>query len=109
MWVSADTLTAFPIAIIQDTHNAVYDEMRTYHQMAHNQATIEMPQRVQQLMNSHYNIALLADYKQVINALPTSKSKSASDTFGTNANQTKFKSPIITKVQIPATPALDTT
>ena len=77
--VSADTLTAFTIAIIQDTHNAVYDDMRTYYQTAHNQATLKMLQRMHQLMNSHYNIALLADFEQVVNASPNTKSQPASD------------------------------
>ena len=57
--VSADTLTAFAIVIIQDTHNTVYDQMETYYQTAHNQATVETPHKAKQLMNSHYNMALL--------------------------------------------------
>ena len=55
MRVPADTLMAFAIAIIQDTHNTVYDQTQTYYQMVHNQATIETPHKAKQLMNSHYN------------------------------------------------------
>ena len=68
--VSADTLMAFAIAIIQDTHNTVYNQMCTYYIMVHNQVTVETPHKAKQLMNSHYNIALLADYEQVVTTFP---------------------------------------
>ena len=37
--------------------------------MAHNQATVETPHKAKQLMNSHYIIALLVEYEQVVNAM----------------------------------------
>ena len=92
--VSANTLTTFAIAIIQDTHNAVYDQMRTYYQMAHYQATVETPYRVQQSMNNHYNIALLAECEQLIDATPDTKSKSSFNAARTNADNTQLKMPV---------------
>ena len=42
-------------------------------------------------MNSHYNIALLADYKQIVNAQTKTQPKSPSDTSQTNTDQTTLK------------------
>ena len=94
---------AFAIVIIQDTHNAVYEQMRTYYQTAHNQAMVETPQKAQQLINSHYNIALLVDFEQVVNATPNTKSQSTPDTPGANINQIQLKTKVTTKTQIPMT------
>ena len=65
--------------------------MKTYYQRAHNQVTIEMSQRVQQLMNSHHNIALLADFEQAVNVSTNSKPKPLSDTRGTDSDNTTPK------------------
>ena len=94
--------------VIQDTHNIVYDQMRTYYQTVHNQATVETPQRAQQLMNSHYNIALLVDYKQVVNAEMHTKSQPSPDTPGTDSDQTKLKEPATNKDQTTLSFAKDT-
>ena len=42
-------------------------------------------------MNSHFNIALLADYEQGVNAEMHTNSKSSPDTSGTNTDQTTPK------------------
>ena len=42
-------------------------------------------------MNSHYNIALLADYEQGVNAEMHTNSKSSPETSGTNTDQTTPK------------------
>ena len=97
-WVSADTLTAFAIAIIQDMHTTVYDQFCTYYQTAHNQATLETPNKAKQLMNSHYNIVLLANNEQLVNAVTPTKSQPAPDSLGTDANQMRLKTLITTKV-----------
>ena len=96
--VSADTLTAFVIAIIQDTHNAVYDQMCTYYQIAHNQATVETLHKAQQLMNSHYNIALLTKTEQTIDAATDTKLKSTADITQTNTDNTQLKALVASQV-----------
>ena len=71
--------------------------MRTYYQMAHNQAITETPHKAKQSINSHYNIALLADYEQVVNAMTDTKSQSSPDTPGANTDQTKPKTLVMSQ------------
>ena len=68
--------------------------------MAHNQAMVETSHKAKQLMNSHYNIALLANYEQVVNAVTYTKSQPSPESPGTDTNLTKpcnpgFEFPII--------------
>ena len=54
---------------------------------------IRWPTTNQQLMNSHYNIALLAECEQAVDAVTNTKSKFTSDNTQTNADDTKLKTP----------------
>ena len=68
--------------------------MRKYYQTAHNQATVETPYKAKQLMNSHYSIALLAKYEQVVNAMTDTKPQPSPDPPGTNTDKTKPKTTV---------------
>ena len=52
--MSADTLTTVAIAVIPDTHNLVYEHLKTSYQTAHNQATLETPQCAEQPKQDYY-------------------------------------------------------
>ena len=58
-----NTLTAYTIAIVQNSQALQYDQMHTALQMARNQASLEMPLRVEELLMAHFNLAVLEDKK----------------------------------------------
>ena len=55
LYISKNTLTAYTIAIVQNTQVVQYDQMHTALQTARNQASIEMPLRAEELMTAHFN------------------------------------------------------
>ena len=64
LYVTKNTLTAYTIAIVQNTQALQYDQMHVVLQMARNQASLEMPLRAEELMTAHFNLAVLSnDYK----------------------------------------------
>ena len=60
-----NTLTAYTIAIVQNSQALQYDHMHTSLQTARNQASFETPLRAEELLNAHFNLAILADQKDV--------------------------------------------
>ena len=65
MYVTKNTLTAYTIAIVQNTQALQYDQMHSALQTARNQASIETLLRVEELMTTHFNLAVLANEKDV--------------------------------------------
>ena len=61
--VTKNTLTAYTIAIVQNSQALQYDQMHTALQMARNQASLEMPLRAEELLMAHFNLAVLEDQK----------------------------------------------
>ena len=61
LYVSKNTLTAYTIAIVQNAQALQYDQMHVALQMARNQASLEMPLRVEELMTAHFNLAVLTN------------------------------------------------
>ena len=59
LYVTKNTLTAYTIAIVQNTQALQYDQMHVALQMARNQASLEMPLRAEELMTTHFNFAVL--------------------------------------------------
>ena len=60
-----NTLTAYTIAIVQNSQALQYDQMHSALQMARNQASLEMLLRAEELLTSHLNLAVLANQKDV--------------------------------------------
>ena len=60
-----NTLTVYTIAIVQNSQALQYDQMHAALQMARNQASLEMPLRAEELLTAHFNLAVLADKKDV--------------------------------------------
>ena len=61
LYVTKNTLTAYTIAIVQNTQALQYDQMHVALQMARNQASLETPLRAEELMTIYFNLAVLAN------------------------------------------------
>ena len=59
--ISKNTLTAYTIAVVQNAQAVQYDQMHTALQTARNQASIETPLRAEELMTTHFNLAVLTN------------------------------------------------
>ena len=65
LYVTKNTLTAYTIAIVQNAQVLQYDQMHSALQMARNQASLEMLLRAEELMTAHFNLAGLANEKDI--------------------------------------------
>ena len=63
LYITKNTLTAYTIAIVQNSQALQYDQMHTVLQTARNQASLEMPLRAEELLTAHFNLAVLEDQK----------------------------------------------
>ena len=63
LYVMKNTLTAYTIAIVQNSQALQYDQINTALQMARNQASLETPLRANELLMAHFNLAILEDQK----------------------------------------------
>ena len=61
LYVTKNTLTAYTIAIVQNAQSLQYDQMHIALQTARNQASLETPLRVEELMTAHFNLAVLSN------------------------------------------------
>ena len=60
------TLTAYTIAIVQNAQALQYDQMHVALQMARNQASLETLLRAEELMTTHFNLAVLSNETDII-------------------------------------------
>ena len=65
MYVTKNTLTAYTIAIVQNAQPPQYDQMHSALQTARNQASLETLLRAEELLTAHFNLAVLANEKDV--------------------------------------------
>ena len=56
-------MTAYTIAIVQNSQALQYDQMHTALQTARNQASLETPLWAEELLTAHFNLAVLEDQK----------------------------------------------
>ena len=61
IYVTKDTLVAYTIVIVQNTQTLQLDQMQVTLQTAQNHASIETPLKAEQLMTTHFNLAILTD------------------------------------------------
>ena len=61
LYITKNALTANTIAIVQNPQALQYDHMHIALQMARNQASLETPLRVEELMTAHFNLAVLSN------------------------------------------------
>ena len=61
LYVTKNTLTAYTIAVVQNSQALQYDQMHVALQMARNQASLETPLHAEELMTAHFNLAVLSN------------------------------------------------
>ena len=61
LYVTKNTLTAYTIAIIQNSQVLQYDQMHAALQSARNQSSLETPLKAEELLSAHFNLAVLED------------------------------------------------
>ena len=66
-------MTAYTIAIVQNSQALQYDQMHTALQTARNQASLETL-RAEELLTAHFNLAVLEDQKDLNNSPDAQKS-----------------------------------
>ena len=59
LYVTKNTLTAYTIAIIQNSQVSQYDQMHAALQSARNQASLKTPLKAEELLSAHFNLAVL--------------------------------------------------
>ena len=74
LYVTKNTLTAYTIAIVQNSQALQYDQMHTALQTARNQASLETPLRAEELLTAHFSLAVLEDQKHNDNSPDAQKS-----------------------------------
>ena len=76
LYITKNTLTAYTIAIVQNTQALQYDQMHIALQTARNQASLEMLLRAEELMTAHFNLAVLSNEPD-INKMPDAQKPEA--------------------------------
>ena len=61
LYVTKNTLTAYTIAIVQNSQALQYDQMHVALQSARNQSSLETPLKAEELFAAHFNLAVLED------------------------------------------------
>ena len=64
LYITKNTLTAYTIAIVQNSQALQYDQMHAALQTARNQSSLETPLRAEELLTAHFNLAVLEDQKK---------------------------------------------
>ena len=76
LYVTKNTLTAYTIEIVQNAQALQYDQMHVALQTARNQASLETPLRAEELMTTHFNLAVLSN-KTDITKMPDAQKPEA--------------------------------
>ena len=61
LYVTKNTLTAYTIAIVQNSQALQYDQIQAALQTARNQSSLETPLKAEELLTAHFNLAVLED------------------------------------------------
>ena len=90
-------MTAYTIAIVQNSQALQYDQMHTALQTARNQASLKTPLRAEELLTAHFNLAVLEDQKDTDISPDAQKStdttQDAEPSTSASDNQTYIKIP----------------
>ena len=78
LYVTKNMLTAYTIAIVQNSQALQYDQMHAALQSARNQSSLETPLKAEELLSAHFNLAVLED--QTIKHTITDAKKSPDNT-----------------------------
>ena len=61
LYVTKNTLTAYTIAVVQNSQALQYDQMHAALQSVRNQSSLETPLKAEELLSAHFNLAVLED------------------------------------------------
>ena len=90
-------MTAYTIAIVQNSQALQYDQMHTALQTARNKASLQTPIRAEELLTAHFNLAVLEDHKATDKSTDALKSadntQDAEPSASAPNNQTYVKIP----------------
>ena len=73
LYITKNTLVVYTIAVVQNTQTIQYKQMHVALQTAQNQASLEMPLWAEQLMSTHFNLAVLSSETSTNNTLDAKK------------------------------------
>ena len=73
LYITKNTLTAYTIAVVQNAQALQYDQMHVALQTARNQASLETPLRVEELMTAHFNLVVLSNETKTNETLDAKK------------------------------------
>ena len=93
LYVNKDALVAYTITVVQNTQSLQLDQMQIALQTAQNQASIETSLRLEQLMNAHFNLAILTDNlgcNNQVNAQTTETTAVDTGPFTSTADQETY-------------------
>ena len=97
LYVTKNTLTAYTIAIVQNSQALQYDHMHAALQTARNQASIEMPLQAEELMTAHFDLAILSNETDITKMpdaqKPEANTLDADPSTSTTDEQTYVKIP----------------
>ena len=62
LYVTKNTLTAYTIAVVQNSQALQYDQMHAALQSARNQSSLETPLKAEELLSAHFNLAVLESH-----------------------------------------------
>ena len=97
MYVTKNTLTAYTIAVVQNSQALQYDQMHAALQSARNQSSLETPLKAEELLSAHFNLAVLED-QTIKHTIPDAKkspdnTQNAEPSTSTPDDQTYVKIP----------------
>ena len=72
LYVTKNTLTAYTIAIVQNTQALQYNQMHAALQTGRNQSSLKIPLRAEELLTAYFNLAVLED-KTITDTSPDAK------------------------------------
>ena len=75
LYITKNTLIAYTIAVVQNSQMLQYDQMHVALQTARNQASLEMPLRVEELMTAHFNLVVLSNETKTNEIVDAQKSE----------------------------------
>ena len=75
LYVTKNTLTAYTIAVVQNSQALQYDQMHAALQSARNQSSLETPLKAEELLSAHFNLAVLED-QTITHTIPNAEKSS---------------------------------
>ena len=95
LYITKNALSAYTIAIVQNTQALQYDQMHIALQTARNQASLEMPLRADELMTTHFNLVVLSNEIDINKTSDTQKPEATTLDAETVLPQLRMRRPTL--------------